>query len=72
MKKYTFNVEGMSCEHCVAAVMSAVEGVAGVVDKTLVLDTKLLTVTSDSDIKQDVIDAVYDQGYDVTFLGCVD
>jgi copper chaperone len=29
MEKITFNVEGMSCEHCVKAVTEAVSGLAG-------------------------------------------
>lgn len=61
MKKIT--IEGMSCEHCVAHVKEALEGL-GATNVTVSLEggyAECETSKSDSEIKA----AVEDEGYDV-------
>ena len=47
MQESTLKVEGMSCEHCVAAVKNAVEPLLGVDSVAVDLATKTVTVTHD-------------------------
>lgn len=65
MANVTLQVEGMSCNHCVSAVESALQeiGAIGKVD----LAAKKVEVTYD-DVKltvDKIKDAIEDQGYDV-------
>lgn len=66
MATVTWKVEGMSCEHCVKAVETAVKeaGASGSVD----LENKKVTITYDEGrVSLDQVkDAIEDQGYDVT------
>jgi len=62
----TINVEGMMCEHCVAHVKKALEGIEGVskADVSLAKNNAILTLekeVSDETIKK----AVEDAGYNV-------
>jgi len=67
MEKIIINVEGMSCSHCVNAVTKAVEGLDGVSEVKVDLETKTATVGYDSDrITPEIIKAaIEDEGYDV-------
>ena len=62
--KTEFEIEGMSCDHCVKAVKQAIERVAGV---TLVsVEVGKAVVTSDAPIRlDDVATAVAEEGYRV-------
>jgi len=65
--KTTLQVEGMSCEHCEAAVKGALEELNGVSSVDVSLDSGEVEVTYD-DAKVSVEDmekAVEDQGYDI-------
>jgi copper chaperone len=59
-----FNVTGMTCDHCVKAVTSAVQDVDGVSDVSVSLDEKRATVTGDSVDVQKVIEAIKEEGYE--------
>ncbi len=67
MQTSKLNVEGMSCQHCVHAVKSAVAALAGVDTVDVSLEKKLVTVgfdpgrTSLEAIQQ----AIVDEGYTV-------
>lgn len=66
MKK-VINVEGMSCEHCVAAVTNALEAVDGVKSAKVSLKKKSATVKLDSDVSNDILKkAVDDAGFCAT------
>jgi Cu2+-exporting ATPase len=63
----TINVEGMMCNHCVAHVTKALEGVEGVEKARVSLDDKNAVVELSSDVDdQALIDAVVDAGYEAT------
>jgi copper chaperone len=60
----TYRVDGMTCEHCKAAVNGELSSVAGVTDVDVDLDTKLVRISGD-DIDHDAVVAAIDEaGYD--------
>jgi copper chaperone len=67
MTKTILKVEGMSCEHCVAAVKKAVGALPGVTGVEVDLSGKSVTVEHDSAAAPvtAIADAIEDQGYDV-------
>ena len=69
MAKQTLDlgVEGMSCQHCVHAVKSAVAVLAGVDKVEVSLEKKLVTVGFDPGVTslQTIATAIEDQGYTV-------
>jgi copper chaperone len=57
-------IEGMSCEHCVAAVKSALARVPGVKDARVTVGRAVLV--SDAPVSRDAVaNAVADEGYRV-------
>ena len=67
----TYQVTGLSCEHCVNAVTSELNGLDGVSGVTVSLvpsGVSLLTITSDNPIADDAVGAALDEagGYQVT------
>lgn len=61
----TLDVEGMMCEHCVAHVKKALEGVAGVEAADVNLDAKAATVTLAQDVDDSaLVAAIVDAGYE--------
>jgi copper chaperone len=63
----TFQVDGMSCGHCVGAVQSEVSAIAGVTAVEVDLATGAVTVTSEGPIDADAVRrAVAEAGYSVT------
>ena len=61
------NVEGMSCQHCVAHVTQALEAVEGVSKATVSLDEKNAVVELSSDVADSaLVDAVVQAGYEAT------
>lgn len=61
----TVYVEGMMCQHCVAHVKKALEGIAGVVSADVDLDGKKATVELSEDVADAaLVDAVVDAGYE--------
>ena len=61
----TLDVEGMMCQHCVAHVKKALEGVAGVTAADVDLDEKRATVTLSADVDDAaLVAAVVDAGYE--------
>jgi copper chaperone len=62
------NVDGMSCDHCVASITKAVTAIPGVTDVRVDLADKSVTVGGTFDDEADetrVVDAIEDCGYDV-------
>jgi copper chaperone len=67
MVKTVLNVEGMSCDHCVKAITSAVGSLPGVSAVKVDLAAKTVTVEHEPDkapVKK-IKDAIEEQGYDV-------
>ncbi len=63
----TFIVKGMSCGHCSSSVKGALEGIGGVSNATVDLDTGKVDVVymeGETSIAE-MVEAVEDQGYDV-------
>ncbi len=61
----TLHVEGMMCQHCVAHVKKALEGVAGVASVDVDLGGKKATVQLAEDVADaQLVDAVVDAGYE--------
>jgi len=60
----TYRVDGMTCDHCKAAVNQAVARVAGVEAVDVDLDTKVVQVSGDGVDHAAVVAAVDEAGYD--------
>lgn len=63
MEKTVLNVEGMMCQHCVAHVKKALEGVEGVTEAVVDLDSKTAEVTGNAD-RDALVAAVKEAGYE--------
>ncbi|TDC27890.1 copper chaperone [Micromonospora sp. 15K316] len=62
----TYQVQGMTCGHCVSAVSAEVGAVAGVSDVQVDLATGRVTVTSDSPLDTSTVRSAVDEaGYDL-------
>lgn len=62
----TFQVQGMSCGHCVNSVQSEVSAIDGVTAVDVDLTTGQVTVTSDTPIDPNAVtSAVAEAGYEV-------
>jgi copper ion binding protein len=62
----TFQVQGMSCGHCVSSVQSEVSAIDGVTAVDVDLTTGQVTVTSDTPIDPTAVKAAVDEaGYEV-------
>lgn len=66
MKK-KINIEGMSCNHCVAHVKEALEGIKGVNTLDVSLERKSAIVETEVD-NEILINAIEEEGYDVTSI----
>ena len=61
----TLSVEGMMCQHCVAHVKKALEGIDGVEAAEVDLDAGTATAKLSADVADDaLIAAVVDAGYE--------
>jgi copper chaperone len=60
----TFRVDGMTCEHCTAAVRTEVAGLSGVQEVDVDLATKLVRVRGDAVEPDAVVGAIDEAGYD--------
>ena len=61
----TITVEGMSCEHCEASVVDALESIAGVTAAAADHEAATATVEGEASI-DDLLAAVTDAGYDAS------
>lgn len=60
----SYLVAGMTCGHCVASVTEEISEIPGVTGVTVVLDTGLVTVTSDEPLDDAAVGAaVVEAGY---------
>jgi copper chaperone CopZ len=65
METLTYNVPGVSCEHCRAAISNEVAPVAGVASVEVDLEAKTVTVTGESLDGAAILAAIDEAGYDV-------
>ncbi|MEU8326849.1 copper ion binding protein [Micromonospora sp. NPDC048839] len=66
MVNTTFQVQGMTCGHCVSAVSVEVGGIAGVRDVQVDLATGQVTVSSEQPLDVQLVRAAVDEaGYDL-------
>ncbi|GAB4105392.1 cation transporter [Micromonospora taraxaci] len=66
MVNTTYQVQGMTCGHCVSAVTAEVGGIAGVHDVQVDLATGRVTVDSDQPLDTEVVRAAVDEaGYNL-------
>ncbi len=65
MNELIFNVPGMSCGHCEAAVKGEVIKLPGVTGVQVDLDTKLVTVAGTSLDRDSIVAAIDEAGYEV-------
>ncbi len=63
MESIELNIEGMSCEHCVARTEKALAAVAGVNEVEVRLEPGAATVTGENVSLDDLIDAVDQAGF---------
>ena len=62
----TYEVQGMSCEHCVRAVSTEVGGLAGVTGVEVDLATGQVAVTSEAPLDEAAVRAAVDEaGYEL-------
>jgi copper chaperone len=74
MTSMTYQVTGMTCEHCVRAVTEEIEGLAGVSAVTVTLvpgGESAVTVTSDGPIATEAVATALDEAgaYNLSGLG---
>ena len=66
MSTTTYDVAGMTCQHCVRAVTAEVGAVRGVQDVTVDLEGGAVTVIADGPVSLDSVrDAVVEAGYEL-------
>lgn len=59
------SVEGMMCQHCVAHVKKALEGIEGVEEAVVDLDSNSATAKLSANVAgQVLVDAIVDAGYE--------
>ncbi|SBT51303.1 heavy-metal-associated domain-containing protein [Micromonospora auratinigra] len=62
----TYQVQGMTCGHCVNSVSTEVGAIPGVTDVQVDLASGRVTVTSDNPLEQETVRAAVDEaGYDL-------
>jgi copper chaperone len=64
METLTYRVDGMTCDHCKAAVSGEVAKVTGVQTVDVELDTKLVRVSGNGVDHDAVVAAIDEAGYD--------
>lgn len=57
----TYTVKGMTCGHCVAAVTQEVQQIPGVSAVDVVLESGVITVTSDAALDADAVQAAVEE-----------
>ena len=69
MSTVVVDVEGMTCQHCVKAVTSEIEGIEGVTGVSIALEPEgisQVTVEAESNVSADALkDAIAEAGYDM-------
>lgn len=64
MKRVHFEVNGMTCGHCVSAVKKAASSVEGVTVESAEIGSVLISLDDTRATVGDVVDAIADAGYE--------
>jgi copper chaperone len=64
MKRVHFEVDGMTCGHCVSAVKKAASSVDGVTVESVEIGSVLISLDDTRATVGDVVDAIADAGYE--------
>ncbi len=62
-KTIELEITGMTCDHCVHSVTTAVKDVPGVSDAEVSLEGKSAVITGDSLDVQKILEAIEEEGY---------
>lgn len=65
MAEITFNIEGMSCQHCVMNVQKALDGIESVRSSTVSIGSVTVDVDNPEVSKDIIVKAIQDAGYKV-------
>jgi len=68
MATVTFDVKGMTCDHCVHAVTEAAKSVEGVKDARVDLASNSAQVEGEGFDAGKIIEAIKEEGYEATVL----
>jgi copper chaperone CopZ len=64
METQTYSVPGMHCGHCERAVTTTLQGITGVIEVDVDLETKLVTVRGERLDDATLVAAIDEAGYD--------
>jgi copper ion binding protein len=64
MQQLTLQIDGMSCNHCVAAVKQALGELPGVTVENVVVGQAVISFEPDKSTTADITDALADAGYE--------
>lgn len=62
-KTIELDITGMTCDHCVNAITTAVKDIPGVTDAEVSLEGKSAVISGDSFDVQKILDAIEEEGY---------
>ena len=65
MAEISLKIDGMSCQHCVASVKKAVDGVEGVSSSDITVGAAQVVFDEDKTSRDSIVDAVKNAGYSV-------
>ncbi|MEP6871285.1 MAG: heavy metal-associated domain-containing protein [Anaerolineaceae bacterium] len=65
-KTLELEITGMTCDHCVHAITTAVKDVAGVTDAEVSLEDRSAVISGGAFDVQAVLDAIEEEGYSAT------
>ena len=65
MTETTIDIEGMSCQHCVMSVKSAIEGLVGIKVQTVEIGQAKVSFDESRVQKKDIEDAIIKAGYKI-------
>ena len=65
-KKHVLDITGMTCEHCVNAVLNSTLSVQGVSEVHVDLESNTAEISGENFRIEDVIEAISEEGYQAT------
>ena len=69
MERLRLSIDGMTCQHCVRAVTSALQAVPGVTVEHVEIGTAVVDYEPAQATEQAIVDAVNDEGYEAVREG---
>jgi copper chaperone CopZ len=65
MTEVNLKIEGMSCQHCVMSVNSAVDGIEGVTSSEILVGSAKVVFEDSKTSRDDIVSAIEKSGYKV-------